>query len=58
MTDLDKRKIEVEELREKTALIGVFSGLLHSMKGDDHCLELKLDVIKKTKALVKAIPFH
>jgi len=58
MTDLDKRKIEVEELREKTALIGVFSGLLHAMKGDEYCHALKISVIKKTEALVKAIPFH
>lgn len=59
MTDLDKRKVEVEELREKISLIDSLTHLLATIKEDStEAGNLKRLAIKKMEGVLKAIPFY
>ena len=59
MTDLDKRKVEVEELREKVSLIDSLANLLSIIKVNSNESEnLRKLVVKKIEGVLKAIPFY
>ena len=59
MTDLDKRKVEVEELREKVSLINSLANLLSIIEVNSNESEnLRKLVVKKIEGVLKAIPFY